>query len=68
MGMGGFGGGYGGISAPMGGMGAPAGFYGNMGAPPGGFVAFIESPLPPPSHGANEEVAKDGDDFDNMDV
>jgi hypothetical protein len=33
--LGGFGGGYGGISAPKGGMGAPESFYGNILAPPG---------------------------------
>jgi hypothetical protein len=38
-----------------------------MGAPPGGFVASIDSYLPPPSHGANEDTEKDADDFENVD-
>jgi hypothetical protein len=36
-----------------------------MGAPSEGFVASIEYPLPPPSHSANEEEAKDGDEIDD---
>jgi hypothetical protein len=65
MGLGSFGGGYGMTSAPIGGMGAPAGLYGAMGAPPGGFEASMEFPLPPPSHGASGEEAKyeDGNNF-----
>jgi hypothetical protein len=38
-----------------------------MGAPPGGFVASMDSSIPPPSHGANEDEEKDGDDFDDVD-
>jgi hypothetical protein len=30
-------------------------------------MASIDSSLPPSTHGANEEEAKDGDDFENMD-
>jgi hypothetical protein len=65
MGLGSFGGGYGMTTAPMGGMGAPAGLYGAMGAPPRGFKASMESPLPPPSHDASGEEAKyeDGNNF-----
>jgi hypothetical protein len=51
----------------MAGMGALAGVYGAMGAPPGGFVASMESPISPSSHGANGEEAKDEDDFDGVD-
>jgi hypothetical protein len=51
----------------MAGMRAPAGVYGAMGAPPGGFVASMESPISPSSHGANGEEAKDEDDFDGVD-
>jgi hypothetical protein len=29
-------------------------------------MASMESPIPPPSHGANREEAKDGDDIDDM--
>jgi hypothetical protein len=36
-----------------------------MRAPLEEFVASMESPLPPPSHGANEEEAKDGDEIDD---
>jgi hypothetical protein len=35
-----------------------------MGALSEGFVASMEFPLPPPSHGANEE-AKDRDEIDD---
>jgi hypothetical protein len=58
MGLGGFGGGYGGMSMPMGeagGKGAPPGVYGAMGgmrAPPGGFMASMVSPVPPSSDDA----------------
>jgi hypothetical protein len=38
-----------------------------MGAPPGGFVDSMDSSLCPSTHGADEEEAKDGDDFKNMD-
>jgi hypothetical protein len=38
-----------------------------MGAPPGGFVASIDSSLPPLSHGTNEDKEKDGDEFENLD-
>jgi hypothetical protein len=69
MGLGGFGGVFGGTSAPMAGMGAPAGgVYGAMGAPPGGFVASMDSSLPPSTHGADEEGAKHEDAFENVDV
>jgi hypothetical protein len=71
MGLGGFEGDYGGTSAPMGsmaGMGAPAGVYGAMGAPLGGFVASMESSIPPSSHGANGEEAKNGDGNNFKDV
>jgi hypothetical protein len=53
MGLGGFGGGYGGMTTPMGevgGMGAPPGVYGamgGMGAPPWGFMTSMVSPIPP---------------------
>jgi hypothetical protein len=58
----------GGTSAPMAGMGAPpGGVYGAIGAPSGGFVASMDSSLPPLSHGANEDEEKDGDDFENLD-
>jgi hypothetical protein len=53
----------------MAGMGAPAGgVHGAMGAPPGGFVVSMDSSLPPSTHGADEEEAKDEDDFENVDV
>jgi hypothetical protein len=50
-------------------MGAPAGgVYGAMGAPPGGFVASMDSSRPPTTHDVDEEEeAKDGDDFKNVD-
>jgi hypothetical protein len=38
-----------------------------MGAPPGEFVASMDSSLPPSTHDADEEEAKDGDDFENVD-
>jgi hypothetical protein len=38
-----------------------------MGAPLGGFMASMDSSLPPSNHGADEEEAKDGDDFKNVD-
>jgi hypothetical protein len=67
--MGGFGVVFGGPSAPIAGMGAPAGgVYGAMGAPPGGFVASMDSSRPPTTHDVDEEEeAKDGDDFKNVD-
>jgi hypothetical protein len=71
MGLGGFGGGYEGTSTPMGevgGMGAPTSVYGAMGAPPGGFVASMVSPIPPSSNDANGKEAKsrDGNDYENV--
>jgi hypothetical protein len=69
MGLGGFGGVFGETSAPMVGIEAPTGgVYGAMGAPPGGFVTSMESSLPPSTHGADDEEAKDEDDFENVDV
>jgi hypothetical protein len=67
MGLGGFGGVFRGTSARMADMGAPAGgVYGATGAPSGGFVTSMYSSLPPSTHGAYEEEAKDGDDFENV--
>jgi hypothetical protein len=71
MGLGGFGGGYGGKSTPMGevgGMGTPTGVNGAMGAPPRGFVASMVSPIPPSSNDANGEEAKNGDGNNYEDV
>jgi hypothetical protein len=62
--FGGFGGGYGGTSAPMesmADMGAPADVYEAIGAPP-------RVSWPPWSHGANGDEAKDGDDNNFEDV
>jgi hypothetical protein len=68
MGLGGFGGVFRGTSAPMTSMGAPPrGVYRAIGAPPGGFVASMDSSLPPSTHGADEEEAKGEDDFENVD-
>jgi hypothetical protein len=39
-----------------------------MGAPPGGFVAYMDPSLPPSSHGVDEEEEKDDDDFENAEV
>jgi hypothetical protein len=59
MGLGGFGEVFGGTSAPMTGMGASSGgVYGAMGAPPGGFMASMDSSLPPSTYDADEEEAR----------
>jgi hypothetical protein len=67
--MGGYGGmaGYGGVSGGT--MGASvSGVYGAMGAPPGGFVASLDSTVPPSTQDVDEEEAKEGDDLENAEV
>jgi hypothetical protein len=68
-GMGGYGGmaGYGGVSTGT--MGASvSGVYGAMGAPPGGFVASLDSTVPPSTQDVDEDEAKEGDDLENVEV
>jgi hypothetical protein len=73
-GMGGFGGmagmggpSYGGVFGGT--MGASvSGVYGAMGAPPGGFVASLDSTIPPSTQYVDEEEAKEGDDLENTEV
>jgi hypothetical protein len=59
--------GYGGVSGGT--MGASvSGVYGAMGAPPGGFVASLDSTIPPSTQDVDEEEAKEGDDLENAEV
>jgi hypothetical protein len=67
--MGGYGGmaGYGGVSTGT--MGASvSGVYGAMGAPPGGFIASLDSTVPPSTQDVDEDEAKEGDDLENVEV
>jgi hypothetical protein len=68
-GMGGFRGmaAYEGVSGGT--MGASvSGVYGAMGAPPGGFVASLDSTIPSSTQDVDEEEAKEGDDLENAKV
>nr|XP_051221544.1 co-chaperone protein p23-1-like [Lolium perenne] len=42
--------------------------YGAMGAPAGGFVAYMDPTIPHSSQGVDKEEAKDGDDLKNVEV
>jgi hypothetical protein len=62
-GMAGYGGVFGGT------MGASvSGMYEAMGAPPEGFMASLNSTVPPSTQDVDEEEAKEGDDLENTEV
>jgi hypothetical protein len=45
-----------------------SGVYGAMGASSGGFVASLDSTIPPSTQDVDEEEAKEGDDLENAEV